>query len=94
MSIRDFITDYVNGEEVLFLGSEAGEFDSAIVGVTQRDGVIVVLYDQAKVIDCLTMQGMTDDEAWDWWSFNIESAFMGPLTPAYCRTLESMRGEL
>jgi len=77
--------------DALFLGSDAGEFDAAIIGITHRGGHDVLLYDEAKVIACLVLQGMTEEEAWDWWGYNIESAYLGPLTPAYCRTLTAIR---
>jgi hypothetical protein len=76
--------------ETLFLGSEDGEFDSAIIGVGERDGHVVLVYDRDLIIGCLGKSGMTDEDAWDWYGFNIEGAFMGPRTPIYVSRLNML----
>lgn len=80
--------DFGLSDEALFLGSENGEFDTAILGVIDKGEHVVLLYDEAAVIECLMMQGMSDEDAWDWYGYNISSAYLGPTTPVYCRTLK------
>lgn len=90
--IRALISDALDDDEpTMFLGSQEGEFDEAILGITRRDGVAVLVYDTEKVIECLTKDGMTVDEAWDWYFFNIEGAYMGPGTPFYLTSVKMLR---
>jgi hypothetical protein len=41
----------------------------------------VACYDYEKVIAALELQGMTNDEALEWYDFNIAGAYVGDLTP-------------
>jgi hypothetical protein len=82
------------GDSVLFLGSEEGEFDRAIIGLSARNGYPCVVYDVAAVVAILVSQGMTYDDAMEWYDFNIASAYMGASTPMYVETFgetESLR---
>lgn len=59
-------------------------FDDAIVGLVSRFGMEtpVVLYDRKKMVDILVAQGSSQDDADEYISFNIESAWVGEQTPA------------
>ena len=60
------------------------DFDQAVVSITtKQDGQVVAVYDEVKIIDVLVDQGMTEDEAWEYFYFNIEGAYMGKNTPVY-----------
>ena len=57
-------------------------FDDAIIGVTDTwlpDTKLV--YDGQKIIELLMSQGMSDIEALEYCSFNIEGAYVGEDTP-------------
>jgi hypothetical protein len=65
-------------------------YDEAILGqatVWQRQGagaerVDTLIYSGPKIIDILmTRDGMEEDDAYEFFSFNIEGAYMGPDTP-------------
>ena len=57
-------------------------FDDAIIGrATRVDGIDVVAYDETKVIELLIAQGMTRDEAREYFSFNQAGAWVGDGTP-------------
>ena len=60
-------------------------FDSAIVGVrTNKLGKQVVVYSRGKVIDALMRgEGWSEEDAVEWFEFNIRSAWMGDRTPMY-----------
>lgn len=88
-AFRTFIAEHVE-EDTIFLGSPTGEFDSAILGVGERDGRVVIIYDVAGVIDVLGKEGMSEEDAWDWYGHNIETAYLGPHTPIYVRSLRSL----
>lgn len=58
------------------------DMDEAFVGLaTQFTNEPVAVYDYAGCIECLKAQGMTDDEATEWFSFNTQGAWVGPRTP-------------
>lgn len=49
--------------------------DSAMIGIhTDDKGNIHVVYSEQKIVDALIEQGMTDDEALDWYSYNTRRA--------------------
>lgn len=59
------------------------EFDEAIIGVAERIGMeAVVAYDIDKIIEIL-MREMTEEEAVEYFEFNILGAYMGEKTPVY-----------
>ena len=69
--------------ELLFM-TEA-EFDEAIIGVAERIGMEpVVAYDTDKIIEILS-RDMTEDEAVEYFEFNILGAYVGEKTPIYIK---------
>lgn len=91
-AIRALISDAIDDDEpTLFLGSDDGEFDDAIIGITRCNGIPILLYDTEKVIACLVEMGMTIESAWDWFYHNIECTYMGLGTPMYVTTVEVLR---
>lgn len=60
-------------------------FDEAIVGVVERIGLIAVCYDRSKVIKIL-MRDMNEDDAWDYYNYNIVGAYVGEATPVFLDT--------
>lgn len=77
------------GEELLFIDPPE-QFDSCIIGIAQRYGMdLVVAYDQAKVINALIDDGMDQDEAIEWFEFNIAGSYVGDRTPVFLLTMGS-----
>jgi hypothetical protein len=61
----------------------ADGFDEAIIGVAERIGMEpVVAYDTNKIIEILSRE-MTEDEAVEFFEFNILGAYMGERTPVF-----------
>ena len=61
----------------------ADGFDDAILGVAERIGMEpVVAYDVNKIIEILA-RDMTEDEAVEFFEFNILGAYMGERTPVF-----------
>lgn len=58
-------------------------YDDAIIGVVERIGLEVVCYDLDKVIEILMKQGMDEDDAWEWYQFNMVGAWVGEKTPVF-----------
>jgi|TARA_Y100000310_G_scaffold338213_1_gene427244 hypothetical protein len=58
--------------------------DEAIVGVVTRFGQSPVLcYDYKKVIGTLVSGGMSEEEAVEYFDFNIEGVWVGEGTPCF-----------
>jgi hypothetical protein len=58
-------------------------YDDAIIGVVERIGLEVVCYDLDKVIEILMKQGMDEQDAWDWYQFNMVGSWVGDKTPVF-----------
>lgn len=63
----------------------ADGFDDAIIGVD--DNNLKIVYDIDKVIDILIKDGMTDDEAIEFYEYNIAGSYVGDNTPSFIRLL-------
>jgi len=65
-------------------------FDDCIAGVVERIGQPpIICYDIDKVLDQLVSQGMTDEEAVEYFEYNQQGAWMGEGTPCFIRHLET-----
>ena len=60
----------------------ADGFDDCIIGMTFRDETPVVLYSADRVIFKL-MKDMTEDDAIEFFEFNIAGSYMGERTPLF-----------
>lgn len=68
----------------------ADGFDEAIVGIAERCGQPALLvYDRQKCIKILVdRDGMTEEEAVEYFDFNVSGAWVGEHTPIWMDTLE------
>jgi len=64
----------------------ADGFDDAIIGYVERFDGAYALYDKAKVIDILK-KDMSEEEAIEYYAYNIIGAYMGEHTPAFATIL-------
>ena len=62
-------------------------FDDAILGVVQRIGLQAICYDTHKVIEIL-MKDMSEEDAWDYYSYNMLGAYVGESTPVFLERME------
>tara|TARA_R110001592_G_scaffold324081_3_gene603579 strand:- start:378 stop:611 length:234 start_codon:yes stop_codon:yes gene_type:complete len=64
---------------------KADGFDEAIMGTAGRCGMNnVLVYDENKIISILQERdGMDEDEAREYYEFNIKGAYMGEMTPLF-----------
>ncbi len=74
--------------EALFMDG----LDDAIIGIgNQYSHPPVVVYDESRIIACLTVdQGFSHEEAWEWYGFNIAGAWVGENTPIIMVGLDSL----
>lgn len=76
MTKRQEIEEVFQGEDLLF----ADGYDEAIIGIDNSGRIV---YDASKVIDCLVEQGMDEDEAIEFYDFNVSGAYVGENTPIF-----------
>lgn len=82
---REQLFETYPGEKFMF----ADGYDDAIVGVEPR--TMRLIYDQKKVVASLMKDGMSWEEALDFFMFNIECAYVGEQTPIWCDTGEDLQ---
>jgi len=79
LNIRDILQDSFPDDELLFMSEE--QYDAAIVGVIEgKAHKPAVAYDFDKVIQILMEDGMTYEDAIEYWSFNQVDAYYGENT--------------
>ena len=78
---RQALQDLLGDETPLLF---ADGHDDAIVGIADRDGVILVVYDVQKILRQLRVRdGMSRDEAQEFFDFNIAGSWVGEKTPVW-----------
>ena len=84
--IREYLSEH--NDEVMF----ADGFDEAVIGMVHGAcRTPVVCYDYRKCVDILVERdGMSEEDAEEFISFNVTGAYMGELTPLF---LYDLRGE-
>jgi hypothetical protein len=63
----------------------ADGFDEAIIGVD--DNNLKIVYDIDEVINILMREGMSVDEAIEYYEYNISGAYVGDNTPIFIRLI-------
>mgnify|MGYP003133357486 FL=1 len=61
----------------------ADGFDDAIVGVVLQDEHPKVVYDSYKCIDMLIEEGMSEEEATEYFDYNVSGSYVGKQTPIF-----------
>lgn len=79
MNLRKWVNEIAeeSGEDLLVMDG----FDDAILGVTDSFGAMRVVYCRHRIISILVEEGLSEEEAWDHYGFNIQSAYVGEHTP-------------
>ena len=86
-SLVDHLSDYEN-EDALF----ADGFEEAFVGIIYRHALPPVAgYDISKCIEILMRRdGMSHEEAWEYFGFNTLGAYVGEHTPAFVNFVDGV----
>jgi len=74
----DKILEFIDEEELL----RAEGFDSAIIGLDDKS--MRLIYSKSLCINILISQGMPEEEALEYFEFNVSSAWLGDMTPIWC----------
>jgi hypothetical protein len=68
------------GEELLFMDG----YDDCIYGIVERFGIsAIVCYDKEKVINKMMDDGMSYDEALEYFEYNQLGSYVGDYTPCF-----------
>tara|TARA_R110002012_G_scaffold186404_1_gene353068 strand:- start:2178 stop:2456 length:279 start_codon:yes stop_codon:yes gene_type:complete len=80
------IVEELASENTLF----ADGLDDAIIGVVERIDFdeTIILYDTNKIIELLKAEGMNNEEATEYFQYNILGSYMGEGTPAFATLLK------
>jgi hypothetical protein len=73
----DKILEWFPEEELLI----ADGFDGAIIGIDETS--MRLIYSVSKCIEILSVE-MTEEEAVEYFNFNVMGAYMGEKTPIWC----------
>jgi len=87
--MRQRVNDYCEAwdEELILL--EPAAFDAAILGITSRiDGLLAVAYDERLCVAILEGDGMTHEDAMEFFDFNTWGAGMGDHGPVFIDRLD------
>ena len=88
MTLRTGIFNMALKEQLLELGLEEvvvmDGYDDCVIGVLERFGTEpIVLYDKDRVIDKLVDDGLTLDEAVEFYEYNQLGSWVGDKTPGF-----------
>ena len=62
----------------------ADGFEEAFIGIGYQFNKTVAVYDNERCLQVLMdRDGMTDDEAIEYFDYNVTGAYVGPLTPIF-----------
>jgi hypothetical protein len=78
-TIEDWIFDHFPDEDIIL----ADGMEEAFIGIATQFNTSMAIYDVKKCIRGLINEGMTSEEAEEWFSFNTQGAYVGENTPAF-----------
>ena len=78
MGVLQQILERFDGEEILI----ADGFDEAVIGI--EESTMRAIYSITKCLNILEADGMSDEDALEYFYFNVESAYVGEKTPIFC----------
>lgn len=79
-TLKQKIEELIGEDESVIL---ADGFEKAFIGVGRQFGSPISVYDKEKCIQILEEQGMSQEEAEEYFSFNTEGAWVGEQTPIF-----------
>jgi len=83
---KSFSNDFIEEMSTTFpdmVVLEPRKFDKAITGVVERINLHVFCYDVARILNILQEEGMSQQEAQEYFEYNILGSWMGEHTPVY-----------
>lgn len=83
-SLKQKIEEVIGVDESVLL---ADGFENAFVGIGRQFGNPISVYNREKCIQILEEQGMSTEEAEEYFRFNTEGAWVGEQTPIFLETI-------
>lgn len=64
----------------------ADGFDEAVIGVddSTMNAPMRLIYSVTKAIEILMAEGLTEEDAWEHFDYNVQGSYMGEKTPIWC----------
>ena len=81
--IQEILENCLHDDENVLL---ADGFEDAFLGIGRKFGEPMAVYDRRKCIEIL-MKDMSEEEAEEYFSFNVEGAFVGEKTPVFLEAI-------
>lgn len=80
MTREEILERFDEDEELMFMDG----YDDCIVGIVERFGQApIICYDKFKILESLVKDGMTEEEAEEFFYFNQIGAWVGDRTPCF-----------
>lgn len=77
MDLKEYLNEHYPEEEILIFDG----FDEAFIGIGYQFHKAIACYDEEKIIEILMSDGMTYEEALEYFEFNIAGSWLGDRTP-------------
>ena len=78
--IKEKIEEILGEDENVLL---ADGFEDAFVGIGRQFGRPLAVYDRFECIEILIKEGMSEEEAEEYFQYNTEGAWVGDQTPIF-----------
>ena len=83
-NIQETLENCLYDDETVLL---ADGFEDAFVGIGRQFGKSMAVYNKSKCIESLVKEGMDEEEAEEYFQYNVEGAWVGENTPIFLETL-------
>ena len=83
-NIQENLENSLHDDEKVLL---ADGFEDAFVGIGRQFGKPISVYDRYKCIQILMKDGMEEEEAEEYFEYNVEGSYVGENTPIFLETL-------
>jgi len=80
MSLKEKLDEHIGDDYSILL---ADGLDEAFIGIGWQFNTPLAVYDRDKCIEILESQGMTPEEAQEYFYFNTQGAYVGEQTPIF-----------
>ena len=80
MSLKEKLDEHIGDDYSILL---ADGLDEAFIGIGWQFNTPLAVYDRDKCIEILESQGMTPEEAQEYFYYNTQGAYVGEQTPIF-----------
>ena len=84
ITLKEKIEEILGEDENILL---ADGFEDAFVGIGKQFGKPFAVYDRFECIEILIKEGMSEEEAEEYFQYNTEGAWVGDQTPIFLERL-------